>query len=434
MSDLSPEEEAQELLRSLHLDGKAAQGVELERFGTGWKTQIGDVSLEVSSVRESSREGIHAEIFVTDGKRRLRELALKLGSARSLSPFLRRLDAAFPSFPWSWETIMEAVLESVVERLRIGEPVEDLSSELASIHTPYLVSPILPADQTTILYGDGKSYKSLMALWLATAISLNQPLPGMKVQDQRPVLYLDWEADSDTHKRRLRRIAMGMEVGRPHIAYRRMYRSIADEVAQVRRIVDQLDAGLVVIDSLGWACGGDLVKNEIAIPTMNALREIPCTRLVIAHVSTDGAARRDAVPFGSRFFFNAARALWKVTRGSRGVTLTNRDTNDDDRRTPIGLSFEFDPESGPIRIFERPLGEDPNVEEVASARIVIRDFLEGGDPCQTTEIALGTGQPVATVRGTLNRYPEFRRMQKSTGRKSSLWTVDEPTDTPTVTT
>ena len=300
----------------------------------------------------------------------------------------------------------------------------------------YLVDKLLPQNETAVLYGDGGSGKSLVALWVAHAVATGGDLPaGLRVRLRAPVLYLDWESRRSVHEGRLHALMAGIgatETGR--LEYRRMTRGLADDVAVLRAAIARRGVGLVVVDSFGLACGNEPETADSAIRLAGAIRSLETTALVVAHVNRQQAdSKAPARPFGSVYVQNLSRASWEIRRTDEPLDdeqdemvlgLFHRKTNA--RRHPaIGLRVQFC-DDGATRIEAVDPRQEPSLaDRLSLGHRIVAALGDGAADCVTLADRLDVSQ--ASVRGTLNRLRARRLVVKlppvtqDGKRRNALW-------------
>jgi hypothetical protein len=237
-----------------------------------------------------------------------------------------------------------------------ADPSIDLADvSVLTVATAYMAPPLVLEDAPSVIFGDGGTCKTYLALRLAVSIALGADFLGQAVR-QAPVLFVDYEASETAIKRRLLRIlgGLGLEWGEfPFVYWRAIGRSLPEMVPALQRKVRQAAVGLVVVDSAAYAAGGEPEKADSAIRYFNALAALEVPSLSLAHVGKDG---KDEWPFGSIFWHNGPRLTWntKATReDGNEVThlgLFNRKGNEDRLHRPIGVRLEF---SGDAVTFSR---------------------------------------------------------------------------------
>ena len=286
------------------------------------EVKTGDLTAEIE-VR-CSRDAPNALIHQT---------RLNLISTRSRADVIRALGNRIPESQIDWTAALEYTCHLAIKHWREGDPVLDMWEIEPGCGPRFLLDPYVERGGATILFADGGLGKSLFGLAIAYAVASGIPIIGRAVTAACPVLYLDWEADGETHRDRLHAIAEGAGLGKPPntIHYRRQYASLAEVAPHVRRIIAEEHIGFVVVDSLGAARGGEPESADTTIRLFNGARswEVPWTG--IDHVTKNGGDGQ-AKPFGSVYTHNLARLTWsmeKVEEQSDGmmIALTNHKSN-----------------------------------------------------------------------------------------------------------
>jgi AAA domain len=291
-----------------------------------------------------------------------------------------------PAIPW--RPILERACREAAREVRRGEPVAPLVPRLAADETRHLIPKLLLASETNLLFADGGSGKSLLALALAIAVATGARLPaGLTSSTRGPVLLVDWESCREEHEDRLARLVDGLDVAPEagSILYRPMCRALADEVAPLRVDIARHQVAFVVVDSFASACGAEPETADSAIRLLNALRTFaPATRLLLAHVTKAAADARGGASraFGSVFVQNLARNCWDLRRADQDsgselvMALFHRKMNAGPLYPPLGLRFEF---HGPMTsLHAHDIGLAPELVARASLAYRIRAALAGG--------------------------------------------------------
>jgi len=386
------------------------------------------VTLDLSHLHEG-REGITAELLVTSaihGEIHWGRLNLLSGPARTT--LVKTLERAAPIAPWA--LVLERACRLTALHVREGAPVVCLMPRRAPV-TRHLISKLVLAGQTNVLFGDGDSGKSLTALALMVAAGAPCDLPaGLTPTGDEPVrgLYLDYEGCQEDHEDRLANLldSLGLTEA-PPILYRQMVRPLADEAAFLRAQISQHRIGFVIVDSLAPACGPEPEGADAAVRTFTALRSFGAvTRLVVAHVSHASAAQRTgpAKPFGSIFNFNLARNMWEVRRaedpgpGTLVQGLYHRKFNAGERQPPFGLRFTFSEDS--ITLQAHDMGQEPDLVARASVSQRLLAALRSG-AFTTAELAGQVGASELTVRRALERLREKELVVSLPDTKPMRW-------------
>ena len=422
-----------------HSDSEPAvskrQPPEVQRDGDTWAIHWRDhgVAIGVERVRDR-HDSLKAEITAESqiAGRVVGPHTVDLLSTRSVTEFsnacAKRVNGLTPEV---WHALMVFVCGRVAKDFRAPTPIVKLADIQESGPVQYLIPKLLPVGETTLFYGDGESAKSMLVLRIAFSIANGQDLPwGHEIKRTGNVLYLDWETNAETVAQRLQRISRGMLVPVPdNIYYRQCFRSLIDELPNIREEISRKRIELVIVDSIGFAASGALTDDDTARTTMNALRQMsPATRLVVAHVSKDAAQSAGPIkPFGSSFFWNGMRSGVEVRKSEEGgasssvidVGLFHRKSNDGSHHKPIGLSVLFDQgKSGADILFEQTQIEDvPDLAARTPLGQRIREMLKRG-AMETPDLADRLDVTEETLRKTLARMPDIIQIRPGGGRNN----------------
>lgn len=331
-------------------------------FTFRWPT-LGVVAV-VEDVQERS-EGWYCEVTFSGLGAQLAWTKLKLDATERRTALVTKLRDRYPLDEQgngvAWDDILEQLCFITVRESKRGEPVLDLADVQAPIELPFLIRPVLPEGLVSVVFGDGDTGKSYLAMFWAVSARTGIPLPGgFRPTRQVNVLIADYETQATLPARRLRRVCAGLgfkDVPRG-IHYRRFLRSIPDDYRLLRRAIAQHGIGLLIVDSLAAACGGDPKDPRAAIETLTKLGALGITVLVIAHITKADAQKDNGVAtiFGSQFFRNYARATWELTKlqqvskDIKALGLFNRKMNEDEPRPDMAFRYEFTPMGGPVRL------------------------------------------------------------------------------------
>lgn len=336
-----------------------------------------------------------------------------------------------------WRALVVQAFSIVAKQFSDPGPTLDLSEVDATEPVEYLIPGLVPLSETTVMYGDGESAKSLLALRIAFSVALGHELPWGGVPKVGNVLYLDWETNGATIAKRLRRVALGEACLPPRIHYRECRRSLIDELPTIKEEISRRRIDLVIVDSLGYAASGALVEDETARSAMNAMRNLsPVTRLAVAHISranadaTGGKTR----PFGSAFFWNGMRSGFEVRRSEEASTDNMIDlgifhwkSNDGRHVKPFGLSVLFDTKGDGILFEESSIDESPDLAAHTPIAQRIRNMLRKtpGNTATSHMMSEQLDIPENVIRTTLGRMQGVVRISEGGGRgKTALWGLE----------
>ena len=237
-----------------------------------------------------------------------------------------------------WPGLLEQLCFLARERYRKGDPSIDMRTYAPSGRARWLVEPFVEHGGPTVLFGDGEGGKSMMAIAIGVTCATGTPVLGELRGDHAPVLYLDYETDADTFHERLRAICAGAEIPElPPFHYRRQVASLRDAAPAIRREIAKLGVGLVIVDSLGWACGDDPLAADVVIALFNTMRSFGVPVLGVDHIAKNATDQGKA--FGSVYKHNGPRLTWRVDKtqeegaSSFVVALVNTKRNNG-RRVP----------------------------------------------------------------------------------------------------
>ena len=274
-----------------------------------------DVQLTIERFREERGElKADAEPKSASGEGILPSEKLNLSSARSLRIYANTLGGYGMLEADAWFGLLTQACDRAKRRYREGAPSVRLVDVEWRDRPRYLVEPFIEAGSRSILFGDGGVSKSMHALALAVSVATGQAIiPGTSVLKTGPVLYLDWEDEAETHAERMAAICGGAGLEAPdNVVYMRRTGSLHESTREVRRQIAQLGAVLVIVDSVGAACGGDPERAADIIKTFDAMRALEVPVQAIHHVPKD--AKDKTKPFGSVYAGNLARLMWRLDR------------------------------------------------------------------------------------------------------------------------
>jgi hypothetical protein len=226
-----------------------------------------------------------------------------------------------------WNEILEQLCRRFLQIIREGEPTVSLYPDDTLPPVGYHLYPFVPMQRSSILFGDGGTGKSYLALLMAVCIQSgwsDNPL-GFQIDEPHKVLYLDWETEADEIRYRISQLRKGTNTPTCSIEYRRCDLPLYLDIEQVQSSIVNSKANMVVIDSLAQACGGNLNDAEVANRFFASLRQVRVTSLVVAHTAKgNGEGDGKKTVYGSVFYQNNARNVWELRRrgAEDGGTLT----------------------------------------------------------------------------------------------------------------
>jgi len=383
---------------------------------------------------ESSRPLLHGRIF---GPQRVNLLSMT-AQANLTKALLGRL----PELKDAALSLSTSSCAIVAEQFMRPSPVVYLD-EVIDFGPLTMQAPMVPINETTLIYGDSESAKSLFTQRIALSAQFGLPLPWSRGVElpKTNVLICDWETNQRVVSERVQRLAAGLSVPilHPHIAYRGMLwreavsplRVLEDELPSLREQITRQNIGLVIVDSIGFAVRGKLIDDDVARGAIMDLRQLgPVTRLVVAHISKESAARSAGRvdPFGSAFFRAGVRSAFEIRRAEEdirpdhiSVGVYHWKANDAPHTPPFGVGIDFDGQSGPISFSLEDMMGTPDLAARTSLSSRLRAQLRTGAQ-YTPDLARSLEEDVDIVSKTLRRMPDAMQLVAGGGRNNpALW-------------
>ncbi len=335
---------------------------------------------------------------------------INLAAANTRGRFAKELEVEYPIE--GWNKILDDLYIQLEDKLIEGEPWLALSSDEYPGPIEYLLPPLLPENEPTIIYGDGESGKSMFAMLVGimVATGLGHSRLGLNAPKQHNVLYLDWERSPHEAKRRLYRLAKGMGLQFPaQMKYRKCSMSLADDIESVAAAVHDFDVGLLIIDSLLPASRGEEGRDPAGPAGLffEALRKLDATSFVVAHQGKD----KEKGIYGSVFFRNLSSSIWRARStmdiGNKTVSigLFHDKANISGRLNPFGVEFSFDDSdkgSGPIHAYRVDVAQIPEVGENAPLGERISSLLKRRGKLTVKDIQDELEVPANHIRARLS--------------------------------
>ncbi len=323
---------------------------------------------------------------------------LNLSSARARSDRAKFLAARASVREIDWTGLLEEFAQRVLAADRAGQPAVDLRelprpSRDDDVFTFGGLS--IPRQHPSILFGDGGTGKSYIALYVAGCIA----------EAGGSVALFDWELSGEDHRERLELLFPDRM---PRILYARCERPLVYEADRLRRIVRENGVQYAVYDSVAFASDGPPEAAEVAGRYFRAVRQIGCGSLHVAHVSKAEGA--DQKPFGSTFWHNGARCTWfaQLAESSTGtdsltVGLFNRKSNLGRLRPPAGFTVTFEEHRTIVRSSD--VADTPELAEKLTVRQRMTHLLRRG-ALSPEVIAEEIDADVETIRRTVRRHKD----------------------------
>lgn len=335
--------------------------------------------------------------------------------------------------PWS-DGISQAFYE-VIQADREGATTIDLARWEPG-PTQWILKPLIEQGGHTRLIAPGDSGKSFFALACGLAVATGDARAiGAKPAVTGPVLYLDWETDVNTHARRLRALARGLDSPMPDkdlLIYQEHTAPLYRVAHQIHRTIDTYGVVLAIVDSvmLARGAGGDKAEDS-AIRLFEALREFTVPAMLIDHKSKEAMAKGRRGGYGSVVNENTVRLQWEMTKilpiGSdrKAFVLASEKHNNTGRLPPLGYQFQARTNSELVARFTRVEADEiTGAVESSDLASRIAYLLSGSnEPLSVKQVAADLGDKEPSVRATLNARED---MFENRGTKAKgLWMVKD---------
>ena len=352
----------------------------------------------ISRIKDNSNNEIHGEVDIKS-ERPTSAGHLKGGKLNITSVDSRHkwaLSLAKRDSEIDWDALLEQLYMKVKAKHREGAPIEDIEGDADVLEedTPWIIEPILQENNTSLILGHGSAGKSWVAQYLAILASLGLSHGGLHVEPSK-VLYLDWETDRKELNLRVTKIKAGLNVtDNTNIKYRLMSESLVNDIQIIKEKCIEHGITLLIIDSVGAACGGEPENAKVVNDFFNAIRKLGVTTLCIDHMNKDNGL------FGSVYKFNRSRLVWEVKKhqeqnaSTLHVGLFHKKANNAPQYKDMGFELSFTRES--IAVERKDVRDTPLETEMSPVqRIdnVIRAFPGGLTPIEIAQEIQAHGDP-----------------------------------------
>lgn len=339
---------------------------------------------------------------------------------------LRSHDTAFV---W-WDSLIERAVSILEDAINDSDHAADIYSCDVCQPVEYIIGKLIVKDEPNIIFGQPDEGKTILAVFLAAIANLpftNNPYSLTVGKEPCNILWLDWENSKNRIISRMAELSRGISPGDDETPFMFTYKSLAmpltENVLNVNRIIKEKNIGLVVIDSLGMAAGGDLKEASSATSFYAALRRIKTTSLIIAHTTKNKEEKAKSI-FGSQFFRALARNIWEVKKSEMvagnelAVALIHDKFNLGPKSEPIGFKFTFDADAIIPTKFD--CESAPEVIEKLSITKQILIQLETEGILTINELAEAIETTAQTIRNKLNGLLKASKVRKLTDGRYEL--------------
>jgi len=305
------------------------------------------IEARISRLEKVREGGLKGEVSIKVDKQPLVRTSPTLTSVSGVDSFWRKLNRRMhiDDYGIDWEAYVEELAGRVIDAHRSGTPVVRLRDVVVPESVEWEVNPYILRGQNCVVYGEGGSGKSMLALLMAVLVDTGFVSSDLGISAQHgKVLILDYETDEEEFFRRTNWLHNGLGIKSAsvdsNIIYRRCSHPLAAEADRIKDIVEEEGVTCLIVDSLGLATGGGLDEAESVLAYFSALRWIETSTLTLTHTNKEGRI------FGSVYTLNSGRSVWEVKSetprsGVLDVVTFHRKSNIVGKERPRAYEMQF---------------------------------------------------------------------------------------------
>lgn len=339
-----------------------------------------------------------------------------------------------------WDKMLEYAITDVIQRIKEPPELSDISQDPQDTKVRYLLEPLLVINLPNTLFSPGGKGKTIMANYVAVlithGIAASNGLPFIPIEAK--VLYLDYEADIETHRRYVTAIERGLGLPHKPIYYMNIDQPLTYYIGFLLDLIKQHDIGLVIVDSMMAATALDTSRQteaQVASAYYNLLRSLGCTTLTLDHTTKQNMLTDDnaVAPYGSIVKFNRSRSQWELKSSQQvdddtmEIALTDRKFNLGKPRPSIGVRIKFNNDGDELLSVEFSpcdISDNPALSKVLPLKIRIKDLLLDAGDMTISEIAEALSADYGSVKAELYRSKSLFTQVDKRG-KAITWGVVE---------
>lgn len=402
---------------------------------------VGNVAyhLTATNVRQTSGE-LTAVVTVENTQLNRRHTSiLSLSKTHAIEDFVRQASRSLGTSELVIADMVNwFVTEIFAEFYKLSNPLKlELTKDAQH---DYIIDDFLLANSFNMLFARGGSGKSFIALAAALAVQNADTLENkliFKPKERRNVLYIDWEGDFRTLSARYSKIVRGLELNENIRSeqieppfYLSMVRPLAEQIVEITKFIEEQEIGLVIIDSVGLACGAAIEEQATALAFFQAARELlvrNCTVFAITHMSKAAMTSDLKTPIGSIYFENMPRIIWQLIGEVNGDTTRTQmliRKSNIGTLPSIGINLHFDDVLSYVTIEAADnsnLVVDDNV--VADVLDALSDIPQG---TTLRKLATDLGYSTAEVREALRKLEKQGKVMKNNEHQYILLSEEIP--------
>ena len=274
-----------------------------------------------------------------------------------------------------WTVVVSKAYAKVIDAYRNTDRLEAFEYVPGREPIRFLVEEILPRNQVSVVFAPPAHSKSYWTRRLGLSVALGVPFCGLAVE-KAPVIIVDYESPREDDEARLERLIAGMGYDPailPDIPIRHWSGQgvpLSDQADALRRAVQKTGTELVIIDSIMFAAGGDLIKPEVAGRFFNSLSRIGVTTLLIGQTP---AANSEEMYGGVGWRYGPHGRNWLLKKGSEGdkddidLALICKKHSNGPMPGPYSYVLHFEGKTGPVSLESQDFREVPEFARELSA-------------------------------------------------------------------
>ena len=370
-------------------------------------------SIEASRINMKN-DGIHCwiRIGIESNPQFYGPVRINLLSSSARTSLIRQLNDREQQ---NWLVAIDQVAKLVADSIDPKSDAIDMRTYTPETTSPWLMQPFARVKQPSLIMGMGGEGKSTVGIAILLSVALGHTIiPGTWVEgNPKAVLMLDWESSKDEFYYVKNALLYGANKPEPNypIMYKKMSGSLVDHMDDIQRDISENMVELILVDSIVASSGQDVNDAEAARIYFECMNMLDISSIGITHTKKGG---EDNTPFGSVFYWNYARNIWKVEKqqeqGDNFSTIGlfhKKGNRTGGLLNPIGLTANFETDDSGNSVSIHYSQADLSDYEELSTKLPIKQqilsVLEDGTPLKPEEIADQINKAKGTVRATLSR-------------------------------
>lgn len=370
-------------------------------------------SIEASRINMKN-DGIHCwiRIGIESNPHFYGPVRINLLSSSARTSLIRQLNDREQQ---NWLVAIDQVAKLVADSIDPKSDAIDMRTYTPETTSPWLMQPFARVKQPSLIMGMGGEGKSTVGIAILLSVALGHTIiPGTWVEgNPKAVLMLDWESSKDEFYYVKNALLHGANKQEPNypIMYKKMSGSLVDHMDDIQRDISENMVELILVDSIVASSGQDVNDAEAARIYFECMNMLDISSIGITHTKKGG---EDNTPFGSVFYWNYARNIWKVEKqqeqGDNFSTIGlfhKKGNRTGGLLNPIGLTANFETDDSGNSVSIHYSQADLNDYEELSTKLPIKQqilsVLKDGTPLKPEEIADQINKAKGTVRATLSR-------------------------------